>query len=211
MLCDCPIGSHLPDIHMSGCPENFGQIQKIIIQRRKNGSSLNTISNPDIEASWASQLSASDSTKVVQSPYLSNPEMTPGDAVKYGGGNQTINGAQIVMGQNASVFKANILSYQQRTIDDMKEIGCEDISIYFVNEYGQIGCIADDSATPTTYYGIPVIPQTFFLTDKKFGGKNEPDMNMLELSLAPGWSDKFKVITPEVGFNPLEDLSTPAS
>lgn len=212
MLCNCPGPTAIPNVHLADCYENFGQIQKIILQRKKNGSNLNTIADPDLEASWTALLSAADDTKVVQTPYLSSPESTPGEAIKFGGGNQTLNGAQIIVGKNATRFACIIFSNQQRTIEDLKKYECEgEIVAWFINEYGQIGCIADDAGTPTTYYGVPIQAQSFFIGDKKFGGKDAPDANAMEFMLAPNWSDKFKVINPEAGFNPLEDLATPSS
>ena len=44
------------------------------------------------------------------------------------------------------------------------------------------------------------------VSDKKFGMYEEVDMNMIEFSFPPEWSDLFHVITPVAGFDPLVDL-----
>jgi hypothetical protein len=82
MLCTCPLGSEITDIYISDCPEEVGQIQKLLVQRVfssagvKNSFTIGT-TNPNVLATWATVLAASDSTKVVQTPYLTNPSRNP--------------------------------------------------------------------------------------------------------------------------------------
>ena len=42
---------------------------------------------PGTKASWTPLMSAADSTRVVITPYISNPAVTPGAKKTYGGGN----------------------------------------------------------------------------------------------------------------------------
>jgi len=209
IICACPRDAALPDIPLDSCPESLGQIQKAIFQRvYSSGTTKNTIEDPTALASWTPLLAAADSTKVVQSPYLQAPTSEAGAARTYGGGNETLGGVELVIGKEPSTFTANVLRSKQSTIAALKALQCEDVGVFLVDENGQIGCLADDVETPTTYYPIPV--QTLFVSDKSFGGLENPDMNMLSWSLSPDWSDKFVIVSPS-DFNALTDLVTPAS
>ena len=49
ITCQCPQSAALQTIPASGCPESFGQIQKVVFQRLyKADGSKNTISKEDI-------------------------------------------------------------------------------------------------------------------------------------------------------------------
>jgi len=209
LLCDCPLGAALPDVPINDCIEDFGQLQKIVLQRiYSSGTTKNTIADPTLEASWTALLAASNGTKVVQSPYLANPDSEPGAARTYGGGNATPGGVEITIGREPTSVTAEILRSPQDTIKALKELSCENIGVWLIDEHGRIGCLADDVDTPTTYYPIPV--QNFFVGDKALKGLEEPDRNAISWKFFPNWSDYFKILTPS-DFDALTDLVTPAS
>lgn len=209
ILCDCPAGASIGNIYVSDCPETFGQIQKVIFQRvYKTGVTKNEFvaqtASPLVKASWTPLLAASDGSKVVPSPYIQAPTTEPGKAKTYGGGNDTLGGVELIVGREATAFTGNILRAPQRTIKDMKKYQCENVVVYLVDEFGRIGCIADNPQTPTNYSGIPI--QGLFIGDKKFGGLEAPDMNEIQWKFFPNWSDNFVILTP-TDFNALTDLA----
>jgi len=87
----------------------------------------------------------------------------------------------------------------------MKELKCEEISVYFINENQQIAGLTDDLGTPSTVRGFEIEAGTFFVGDKVFGGYEEADNNPIQFSMKPNWSDTFYVITP-TDFNPLQEI-----
>lgn len=210
-FCTCPVGAEINDIPLSACPEDFGQIQKLIFQRIYSaGTTRNKFviatNNPNLLASWTPLLAAADGTKVVQSPFIQNPTNEAGAKREYGGGNATLGGIPIIIGQEPGTFSAMILQSKQDTIEALKSYMCEEVGVYFVDEFGKIGGITDDLTTPTEVYPIPI--RGLFVGDKKFGNLEEADSNSIEFYQLPNWSDKFYVIEPS-DFNALTDLATP--
>lgn len=204
--CGCPVGTELEDLKDVACKSSMGQIQKLLLQRRLDGhGALNTIAAADIVKllTWTGLIAAADSTKVVVSPELSNPETEPGAARTFGGDNQTIGGIPLIVGREATNFTAAFYELDQSMIKTLKTYQCEDLTVYFVDEYGNIGCIGDAT---NGYHGVPV--RSFFVGDKDFGGLTDPDSNALSFSMLPNWSDNFVIIKQSsMDFNPLTDLA----
>ncbi len=209
LICDCPKSAAIPDITVDECKDNVGQVQKAILQRiNSTGTTKNTIADPTLLASWTPLLAAADGTKVVQTPYLYAPATEPGAAITYGGGNETLGGVEEILGAEATAFTANILRKKQYIIKELKKYMCENVGVWLVNENGKIWAIADDPETPTTYYPIPI--SALFVGDKSIGGRENPDINIIQWKFFENWSDDLVEITP-ADFNALTDLATPTS
>ena len=204
LLCGCPQAAAIPDIPDSSCPEDFGQVQKVMFQREKSAGVKNVIADPALLASWTPLLTAADGTKVVQSPFLAAPTTEPGAVKEYGGGNETPNGIAIVVGREPTKFTANMLQVNQRAAAAMKQLSCDDLTVYLIDEFGAIICLADDVENPTEYFGIPI--KSLFVGDKALGGFDNPDMNGVSWSFLPNWSDNLVRVTP-ADFDALTDLT----
>jgi len=206
--CGCPAGAHLEDLEVAECKESFGQIQKILIQRiYKSTGEKNTLgtSSAITKASLAAMLSAADGAKLIVSPYIQNPATEPGAARTFGGGNATLGGIEIVIGREPTPFTGIIYQEQQSTIKTLKSYSCEQIGVYLIDEYGNIGALKEGEGDSVKYYPIPV--DKFFVGDKKLGGFEEPDSNAIEWSFYPNWSDDLVIIKRDsLDFNPLTDL-----
>ena len=213
MNCGCPAGAHLADPAIAECKESFGRIQKIIIQRKyQSAGLLNKIADADIKSktAMAGLAAAADGTKIIISPYIQNPTTTPGEARTFGGGNQTLDGIEIVIGREPTAFEGIIYQEKQSTIAAMKNYSCEEIGVYLIDENGNIGAIADNVTTPANYLPFPI--RSFFVGDKKLGGYEEPDSNAIKWSFLPNWSDKLVIIPQSaLDYNPLTDLVNVAS
>jgi hypothetical protein len=151
-------------------------------------------------------LAASDGTKAVQTPYIQAPTSEAGAARTFGGGNETLDGIEVIIGREASSFTGMIHSARQDTIANLKTYMCESAAVWLIDEHGNMGGLVDDIETPTTYYPIPI--EAFFVGDLVFGNFEGIDMNEVSWKMRPNWSDKFVVFTP-TDFNPLTDLVTP--
>lgn len=205
--CGCPAGEHLAELEIAECKESFGQIQKILIQRvYKSTGVKNTLDSSTSEgkvtkAGLTAMLSAADGTKVVVSPYIQNPTTEPGAARTFGGGNATLGGIEIVIGREPTTFSGIIYQEAQSTIKTLKSYSCEQIGVYLIDEYGNIGALKSGK----NFMPIPV--DKFFVGDKKLGGFEEPDSNTIGWSFYPNWSDDLVIIkNSELDFNPLTDL-----
>jgi hypothetical protein len=127
--------------------------------------------------------------------------METGEPTTYGGGNATVGGKEIILSSNASVFKAELHNIPQSTIKEYKDLRCETLSVYFINEQGQV--IGDGEGGTTNFKGIKLQTETMDVSDKTLGGRENPDMNMLRFSLPANWSDNLSVVTP-TDFNGLD-------
>lgn len=214
--CGCPAGAHLADLGNQVCGEGFGQIQKVIIQRiYSSGATKNVIPSTGTgsilnKATLTALFSANDGTKMVITPFLQNPEDTPGEARTFGGGNQTLNGIEIVVGINPTEFSAIMYEVPQSIIKVMKSYTCENVGVYFIDEYGNIGC--KDMGDNANLGPIPIQLNSFFVGDKKFGGLEEPDSNAISWKHAANWSNDLVIIKREdLDYDPLTDLENIAS
>lgn len=212
MICKCPAGTALPDVPAITCSESFGQIQKVAFQRltKDDGSKNSFTSGKAITAlaSWTSLLSATDSTKVVVSPYIQAPTAEAGAARTFGGGNETLGGIEEIIGREPTPFTGVIRKAPQAVIKALKEMQCEswsdNLGIFLFDENGAIGAIKGD--TEGTYFPVPI--RSLFVGDKTLGGLEAPDSNAISWSFLPNWSDDLAIVT--LAFNPLTDLKAVA-
>lgn len=208
-LCTCPAAAALTTIPAAGCPESFGQIQKIAFQRlRKADGTVNKFATGNLitaKASWTALMAAADGSKVVISPYVQAPSQDAGGARTFGGGNETLGGVEMVIGREPSTFSAVIRSVSQSVIKAMKALQCEavgeNLGVYLFDENGAIECIKGTSAND--YFPIPI--RALFIGDKAHGGLEAPDSNPIQFSFLPNYSDDLAIVVP-TGFNPLTDL-----
>lgn len=209
ITCKCPSAASLETIPTVKCTQTFGQIQKIAFQRlTKDDGTRNafTAESPITQlAGWTPKLTAADSTKIVVSPYIESPTNEAGDAITTGGGNDSLNGIETIVGRNPSTFTAALRQMPQSVIKVMKALECEaqagNLGVFLFNGNGQIEALKDE-ATEGTYYPIPI--RSLFIGDKSHGGFDALDANSIQWSFLPNYSDDLEIITPE--FNPLTDL-----
>ena len=201
LLCPCPPAAAITALPTTACPEDFGQLQKIIITRMKDGATLNQVSvaSAPTLATWTALIAAADNTKMQVSPFIQNPETEPGAAREFGGGNATLGGIPITLGSENTTFSGVFYSLTQDYIEVLKEYMCEDIGVYLVSETGQIA--GSEKVTGELH---PFQIKSLFVGDKKLGGYDEPDSNTISWGWLPNWSNKFKVVTPT--FDPLTDI-----
>ena len=209
-MCSCPAGAALPAVPNASCPQDFGQVQKIIFQRifKTAGTKNSFTQTASIKqlSSWTSLFSQNDSseapgTKCVITPYVEAPTSDGGDAITFGGGNDTVVGTTKVIGRNPVNMSFVMRQMTQDVIKALKGLQCEDeLGVYLINGDGQILAL---SSKDNEYTPIPI--RSLFISDLKLMGLDNPDENALSFSFLPNWSDDAKVVTPE--FNPLTDLS----
>lgn len=205
-MCICPAGAALPAVPNASCPQDWGQTQKIIFQRifKTAGTKNKFTQSGTIEqlASWTILFTADDGTKCVITPYVEAPTSDGGDAITFGGGNDTVGGTTKVIGRNPVNMSFVMRQMTQDVIRAFKGLQCEEeLGVYLVNGDGQI--LAVYSGEDKAYTPIPI--RSLFVSDLKLMGLDNPDENALSFSFLPNWSDDVKVVAPD--FNPLTDLS----
>lgn len=205
-ICSCPSGTALPNVPNATCPVDFGQIQKIVFQRIfSTGTTKNKFSTSAaiaLLASWTANFAANDGTKMVITPYVEAPTPDGGDAITYGGGNDTLGGVTKVIGRNPITMTFALRQYSQDIIKALKTLMCEmNLGVYLINGDGQV--LALKGAAEGEYLPIPI--ENLFVGDLKLNGLETPDDNALSFAFKPNWSDDSVVVNPE--FNPLTDLA----
>lgn len=196
----------LVDIPADVCPESLGQTVMALIQKRKDGASLNqidiTIANEHLLlATWQGLTAAVDDTKVVKTPEFGAPEMPEVEIRTQGSGNEIPNGIPINLGEGFSSFEAVLYGKKQNIIKALKDLS-GDLAVYLVDHFGRIMAVTDDPDAPTYIRPIPIL--NFVTTSKQLGGYDAVDMNKIGWSFRPDWSDDTFIFEPD--FNPVLDL-----
>ena len=126
-----------------------------------------------------------------------------GDAITFGGGNDTPGGIVKTIGRKPVTMTFEIRQMTQDVISALKSLSCENVGVYLFNGDGQIMALKDESVA-TTFYPIPI--KNLFVSDLKLNGLDTPDSNTLSFSFEPNWSDNAAIVTP-TDFNPLTDIA----
>lgn len=195
MIYTCP--TTIPDVPNMKCAVKFGQIQKIAIQRI--GQSF-TRAEIITKAAWTAFLTASDSSKMVVTPYVESPNSEGGEERTFGSGNQVLDGIEMVMGIEPVKMTFALRHYPQNIIAALKHLMTyRDLGVFLLTGDGRVIARKDGSL----YKPIPI--RSFFVGDLRFGGLTNPDNNHMSFYFKPNYSDLLAVIQPE--FNPTQELA----
>jgi hypothetical protein len=156
------------------------------------------------QATWTPLLAASNDTKIIISPYVSNFVIPRGEVLKEGGNdNTTLNGIPRLNGLSAVSCTGELQDIESAVAEALRALASEsaimagltNLWMYMFNRFGQIITDIDSTNCP----GIPVY--NVCAGDTGTEGLNKSNINNLTFDLAPGWSRKVKMFTPS--FNPL--------
>lgn len=182
----CPLPTAIESILTAEtCPVNFGQIQKLVFWR--HGNTLAAVACAETESVWTTLLAAADDTKAIVSPFTSGASLTPGEARSFGGGNDTLDGIEIILGSEPAVFTGRFLQYPTTTVARLKQLMCEDLDVIFVNENGQFGY----RAVSGVFYGFHV--RGMFVGDLSLPGYAEPLGNTITFKIPSSEMDGFTI------------------
>lgn len=209
MECSCPKPAALTTIPKQTCPENIGQIQKILFQRA--GWTFDSEADPTTDwtllASWTPLLTAVGDTKVVVTPWLENVVIGRAEAITEGGGdNTTLNGRQITVGAGNIPMTGDFRMVASAIVEAMKALQCEgeELVMYFINEFDQlVGRNISSPISPVEKVtGIPVY--SLFVSDMDNNGKNTQDKGGFSAQLDYGWRKDLIIVKP--AFSPKASL-----
>ena len=190
ICCPVPTAIESAVTTLNPCRADVGQIQKLVFWRA--GNSIGTVGTgtggTGISTTWTTLLAAADDTKAVVTPFIGNPVLPVSEAREFGGGNETRNGVTISKGGQASPFTGTMYMEDQDVITALKQLECENLEVIFINESNQF--IYSDAST---FSGFPISMGSLFVSDKGFGGYNDPDTNTIKFMLAPNWSNTLEI------------------
>ena len=211
MACSCPKGASLTAIDATTCPEEFGQIQRIWLVRKgfvkwdtadpATGGTIpaGIITNlPSVSAGWTILKAAVDDTKVVMPPLFGGDiTITPGDVLTFGGNdNSTLDGRTYITGRSPSTFSARYDQLTAAQTLQLKELECEDLEAYLINEEGDI----IGERTGDFFKGFDVTNVS--LGDRNVQGVGSFDSNVVTFQMPIDWDTYFEKQTP-TDFNAL--------
>jgi hypothetical protein len=214
MACNCPLPTALTAIDATTCPEELGQIQRVWFVRAGNvqwdtvdavtGKSLPVSIQPNlptVSAGWTTLIGLSDDNKVIKAPLFGGDiTITPSDAITFGGNdNSTLNGQTYFVSFADSTFSARFDQLTKDQTSQMKDLVCEDLEVYFINEDGDIIGRRDPDDTDL-WKGIPVT--NVALQSRSVQGFATRDSNILTFQLDADWDTYFEKQTP-TDFNAL--------
>ena len=155
-------------------------------------------------ANWQVRMTAADSTKIVISPYIYSPAQESGAARTFGGGNDSLNGVEEIIGREPSTFSASLRNVPQSIAKVLKSLQCENVGVYLIDGNGNVEAlgIVDEN---NNEWIMPIPIRAFFVGDKTHGGIDAPDANVIQWSFVPNYSDTLKIFTIDT-FNVLSDL-----
>ncbi len=174
---------------LNPCPQDVGQIQKLVFWRR--GQSM-TVASAITSTAWTTALAATGDTKALVTPFVANVELAPSEAREFGGGNETRWGAAIRKGGSSPVFTASMYQEDQDVITALKALACESLDVIFINESNQFA-YSDTSGGTAAFYGFEVAANTLFVSDKGVGGLDDADSNMITFNVKPNWSNTLEI------------------
>lgn len=199
----CPKPTALTAITATTCPEELGQIQRIILVRRgfvkwntvtpaSNLPATITLLVPTAVAGWTILKAAVDNTKVIVPPLFGGDiVVAPGEAGFFGGNdNSTLNGEAYHTGVAPSTFTARYDSLTAAQTLQLKNLICESLEVYFVNQDGDIIGRRNGS----NFTGFDAI--NVLLNTRALNGFNTRDSNNITFQMDKDWDTTFEKITP---------------
>lgn len=195
----CPLPAAISIIPSVGCPVRFGQIQKVIFQRRQAVASV-TEDTILLKATWDALLAADDDTRAVISPYFNNFVIGKNEILKEGGNdNTTINGIPRVVGMSYAPVTAELRNVESAIADAMRAYTCEssqngytNLWAYFVNQFGKI--IGKLDADDEHVNGFDVY--NLAVPDVSSEGFGKDNIYFIDWSQSGGWSEGWKIYSP---------------
>jgi hypothetical protein len=214
MACNCPVATALTTITATGCPEEIGQIQRAWFVRKGevvwDTATAGAANVPvaivgdlvTVIAGWNTLKIAADSTKVVFAPLFGGDiTIAPAEAITQGGNdNSTLNGQTYFVAFPDSTFSARYDQLTATQTGEMKELVCEDLEVYFINEDGDI---IGDASTTGTFKGFDC--SNVALGSRNVQGFATRDSNIMTFQLDADWDTIFEKQTP-TDFNALTGI-----
>ena len=182
----CPVVATMGSVvtSLTDCPNEFGQIQKLVFWRR--GQSLDAAASAVSATVWTAYLAATGDTKMLVSP-LCTAVIPPSEVREVGSGNEVLHGIPRNIGSQPSKVEGRIWQTDQDTITALKAIKDEYLSVMFINESGQLMYRLDDSAVK----GFNI--HSLWISDMATGSFSDGTYNLFSFFLEPNWSDYARV------------------
>jgi hypothetical protein len=193
--CECPGTDAIETIPQGGCPENIGQIVRLIFVRAGNAIAA-TEAAAKLLATYTPLLIETDDTKIQVTPGLLEGLVIPPSTGIFEGGNDnsTPLGRRLLVGESNVDVEALLRNIPEATMQVLRKYRCEDYNLgleaAFINEFGQIVF----RKVGLTMRGFPLY--SFFAGSKGNDGKNTQDKANIGWSMDADWRNGIFFVKP---------------
>lgn len=208
LICSCE--TVLPNLVDVTCPQDLDQVVKIAFQLKQASAPFDSTDSIGEVNSWNTLLAASDATKIVLSPALSNVVIPASEGnFTAEDSNESVNGVGFYLGENIIKVTGEIVSPSQAVIDAMDALSCySDASLgsskltayLFLRRIKGISrVVAKGTAVAGEHQGFEIF--NFRVSSLMSEGYNSKTKYMFSFTMQPDeWKDMEVV---NLDFNPL--------
>ena len=208
LICSCE--TVLPNLVDVSCPQDLDQVVKIAFQLKQASAPFDSTDSIGEVNSWNTLLAASDATKIVLSPALSNVVIPASEGnFTAEDSNESVNGVGFYLGENIIKVTGEIVSPSQAVIDAMDALSCySDASLgsskltaylFLRRIKGVSRVVAKGTAVAGEHTGFEIF--NFRVSSLASEGYNSKTKYMFSFTMQPDeWKD-MEVVS--LDFNPL--------
>jgi hypothetical protein len=208
LICSCE--SVLPNLVDVTCPQDLDQIVKLAFQLKQSSAPFDSGDAIDEVNSWNALLAASDATKIVLSPAVTNVVIPASEGnFTAEDSNESVNGVGYYLGENIVKVTGEIHSASQEVIKALEALSCySDASLgsskltaymFLRRIKGVSRVIAKGTSVAGEYQGFEVF--NFRVSSLGSEGYNTKTKYMFSFTMQPDEWDGMEVIS--LDFNPL--------
>ena len=195
----CPLPAAIANLTPVDCPENFGQITKIVFQRIGTSfpAAAGGIGDIDLLASWTALKVAADATKVQVGPFQEAFVLPMSEPIEEGGDdNSTTFGTSVLLGDGQVAPNGMYRGIPAPQLLELKQFIAESaiygkLGVYFINEHGNI--IASN-LTGTEHSPFPI--SGYHISSIGSEGFNTHNKVTFKFNMRANWSNKFVIVKP---------------
>ena len=199
-----PLPTVLPAITANGVGLKITQVGALAFQLA--GTPFTSLSDIQTKTVWDALIGATDNTKIVMSPIMSNTKIMEGKVLETGiDSNATFQGIPEYFGTGIAKIQGEFHGLDAATIESLRAYtslsqlnnpGQANLCAYLINEFGQIICDTDGST-----YWAPIVLRSFGLENRGTEGHAANDIVKWQAYLDPSWDSNVIAVIPT--FNPL--------
>lgn len=207
---ECPLPTELEDIPSYDCPENWDQVEKLVLFRSQAEDGLDWFTNEtelQTEANWDVLLAKTDAEKIIISPFISNIIIPESEEQTQGGNdNTTFGGVEEYLGEGSTKVIGGLKGAPSEVKRGMKkltkyslaEVGASNLKAMYILRNNRV-LYTYTEADPTTPRGFETY--NFSISDSGSEGLNSKKTNSVRWSHLCGWDDYEVVTTPDFKVN----------
>jgi hypothetical protein len=203
---DCPLAPELTDIPSFDCPENFDQVEKIVLFREQAESGLDwfgTETDLQTEADWDVLLAKTDAEKIMMPPFINNVVIPQSEEQTEGrNDNTTIGGIELYLGESFTKVTGDLKGAPSDVKRAMKKLTQYSLAETGLSNLKGMLLLRNNRVLFTYTEADQTIPRGFYvfnmsISDTGSEGLNAKNVNGVRWAFECGWDDWRAITTPD--------------